>query len=794
MLQNYIKTAWRNITNNRLFSFINILGLAVGMALVIMIFLYIQHEKSYNQTLPDKEQVYRLYRHYESVNDRKMAIVPAPVAPALIDEVPEVQSASRFNGLDQVLVQLDKESIFIDGFAVADSLFFQTVPLPLQSGDPKTVFQQPASAVLSHEAAQRLFGKQNPIGKTLTINEVQKVTVTGVLAPPAGPSHFNAINVLLSQSDFSPYWSGGHCEVYVKLAKHTQSAIASEKATAMANAYVKQEYLEEGDTPPNRYPKWAFQPLLDIHLHSTTISGYNGQNGSLRQIGILLLLAFIVLLIACINYMNLATAKATKRSKEVGIRKVSGATFGQMVGQFLSESLLQSGLALILAVLLADVALPFFNKFVDRELALGEMMGSQLPLWLVVLAQVLGLLAGSYPAFYLSRFRPISTLKSTFTKGKKGGRLRQSMVILQFSLSITMLIVVGFVWKQVNFMMNKDLGFNSDQVIVATLNTEEAVAQFRRTKEVLLKERGIATGSVIARTPGQRIPNYTINLEGKDKPSYINTLFADAHLAETLDLEMVAGRFFSPDFASDTASAFIVNEAFLTAYEIEDPIGYRLKFAFDETYGEIIGVVKDFHYQGLQSALAPLIISAREDLAWFTNVAFKVDPTEVSASLAAIEQFWSGLEPQYPFRYSFLDEAFAQQYSSYKRFGNTILMGTLLSIFVAILGLFGLSTFTIEQRTKEMGIRKVLGATVTNLVQLIIKDFIKLVLIAGIVAMPFGYWFVNTWLQDFAYTTAIGPIPFALALLAALLLAMLTVFFQTIRSSRANPVEALRYE
>ena len=342
MLQNYLKIAWRNIIKNRLFSFINILGLSVGMALVIMIFLYIQHERSYNQTIPNKEQVYRLYRSYPSANGRKQAIVPAPVAPALIGEVPEIKSASRFSGIDEVLVQKENESIFIDGFATADSLFFQTVPLALQLGDPKTVFRRPASAVLSQHAAQLLFGKDSPVGQTLTINEEQQVTVTGVFAKPSGPSHFNAVNLLVSQNEFSPYWTGGHCEVYVNLVNNTEATMASEKATAMANNYVKQEYLEDGESPPSRYPDWKFQPLLDIHLHSTNVSGYNGKNGSLRQIGILLLLAFIVLLIACINYMNLATAKATKRSKEVGIRKVSGATFGQMVSQFLSESIMQS--------------------------------------------------------------------------------------------------------------------------------------------------------------------------------------------------------------------------------------------------------------------------------------------------------------------------------------------------------------------------------------------------------------------------------------------------------------------
>lgn len=794
MLQNYLKIAWRNIIKNRLFSFINILGLSVGMALIIMIFLYIQHERSYNQSIPDKEQVYRLYREYPAANTRKMAIVPAPVSPALMDEVPEIKSATRFSGIDEVLVQKGEESIFIDGFAIVDSLFFQTVPLPLQLGDHQTVLQRPASAVLSAATAQQLFGRQNPVGQVLTINEEQQVTVTGVMAEPAGPSHFNAVNIIVSQDEFSPYWTGGHCEVYVNLNSQSQAIVASEKATAMANSYVKQEYLEDGDTPPSRYPNWNFQPLLDIHLHSTDVSGYNGKNGSLRQIGILLLLAFIVLIIACINYMNLATAKAVKRSKEVGIRKVSGATFGQMVSQFLSESILQSGMALILAILLADLALPFFNQLIDRELTFTGILQSQLPIWLLALATIIGLIAGSYPAFYLSRIRPISTLKGVVSKGKGGGRMRQSLVVLQFSLSIAMIIVVGFVWKQVNFMLNQDLGFNGDQVVVATLNTEDAIAKLRRTKSDILQQPGISAASVIARTPGQRIPNYGMQIEGQEKGTYVNTLFADAQLAEALDLEVKAGRYFSEQISSDTARAFLVNEEFVRTYEIDNPIGHRMKFSFDEQYGEIIGVVKDFHYQGLQSSLEPLVISAREDLAWFTNVAFKVDPTQISSSLAAIEDLWGNLEPQYPFRYAFLDEEFAQQYNTYERFGNTILMGTLLSIFVAILGLFGLSTFTIEQRTKEIGIRKILGATVGNLVQLIIKDFVKLVLIAGILAIPLGYWFVSSWLQDFAYATSVGPTPFILALVAAVLLAVLTVFFQTMRSSTANPVEALRYE
>lgn len=794
MLQNYLKIAWRNIIKNRLFSFINILGLSVGMALIIMIFLYIQHEKSYNQSIPDKEQVYRLFREYPAANGRKTAVVPAPVSPALMDEVPEIKAAARFSGIDEVLVQKGDESIFIDGFALADSLFFQAVPLPLTAGDHRTVFSRPASAVLSAETAQQLFGNENPVGKVLTINEENQVTVTGVLAEPAGPSHFNAVNLLVSQDEYSPHWTGGHCEVYVKLNDLTQVTAASEKATAMANSYVRQEYVDDGETPPSRYPNWKFQPLLDIHLHSTDVSGFNGRNGSLRQIGILLLLAFIVLLIACINYMNLATAKAVKRSKEVGIRKVSGATFGQMVSQFLSESLLQSGMALIVAILLADLALPFFNQLIDRDLTFAGILDSQLPIWLLALATIIGLVAGSYPAFYLSRIRPISTLKGVLSKGKRGGRMRQSLVVLQFGLSIAMIIVVGFVWKQVNFMLNQDLGFNGDQVVVATLNTEDAIAKLRRTKSDILQQPGISAGAIMARTPGQRIPNYGMKLEGKDKATYINTLFADAQLADALSLDVLSGRYFSENISSDTARAFIVNEEFVRTYEIDDPIGFRMKFVFDEQYGEIIGVVKDFHYQGLQSALEPLVISAREDLAWFTNVAFKVDPTQVSSSLAAIEDLWSTLEPQYPFRYSFLDEEFAQQYNSYERFGNTILMGTLLSIFVAILGLFGLSTFTIEQRTKEIGIRKVLGATVGNLVQLIIKDFVKLVLIAGLLAIPLGYWFVNSWLQDFAYATSMGPMPFILALLAAVALAVVTVFFQTMRSSTANPVEALRYE
>ncbi|MEZ5039411.1 MAG: ABC transporter permease [Saprospiraceae bacterium] len=794
MFQNYIKTAWRNIVKNRLFSVINILGLSVGMTLLILIFLYIQHETSYNQTIPQQGQVYRIYKDFHRADGRKSAILPAPVSPAVMAEIPEVRSASRFSGIDEILVQVGEQSLFIEGFATADSLFFQTVPLALSQGDKNRVFSKPGNAVLSADMAKILFGNENPIGQAILINNEQQVTVEGVLAAPQGPSHFNAINLLVNEHDFSPHWTGGHCEVYVQLSDNTVPQLAEQKITALANDYIKQAYLEDGETPPERFPQWRLQPLTAIHLHSTNMGGYHGNNGSIRQIGILLSLGFIVLLIASINYMNLATARATKRAKEVGIRKVSGATFKQMVSQFLSESVLQSVMALCAAVVLADLALPYFSRVVDRPLDFFDILRSNLPIWLTLLAFCIGILAGSYPAFYLSQFRPISTLKGVMVKGKTGNRFRQSLVVLQFSLSITLIIMTGFVWKQVNYMLHQDLGFNGAQVVVATLNTAEAVEKFRRTKGTLLNQPGILSSSVVSRTPGQFIPNYTMNLESKEKEAYINTFFGDAGLAETLSLEMLEGRFFSEKFPRDTASAFVVNQQFLKTYGIENPIGYRLKFAFDETYGEIIGVVKDFHYQGLQSELAPLVISAREDIAWFSHVSFKIDPTLVSTAISQMEGFWKTLEPKHPFRYSFLDEDFARQYDTYERYGNIIALGTLLSIFVAILGLFGLSTFTIEQRTKEIGIRKVLGATVDNLIQLLIKDFIKLVLIAGMVALPIGYWFVDSWLADFAYPTALGPLPFALALFSAVLLAVLTVMFQTIRSSRANPVEALRYE
>ncbi len=794
MLKNFLKAAWRNLLKYKLFSAINILGLSIGMALSILILFFIQHEFSYDQWQPGQENVYRVYRDFQSTSGWKSAILPHALANAMVDEIPEVIAAGGVRGFYEGLVTIDGKSQYLSGIGQADSLLLQSWPITFSQGDPATALEQPNTAVLSARGAELLFGKENPLGKTIRLDNEVEYQVTGVIEAPRGKSHLSKVNMLVRYNEFSPYWTGAQTMIYAKLHSEATAENVGQKITDLANRNIRQEYLDAGESLPDKFPLWKLQPFADVHLKSVKIGGYSGDKGDIRQISLLALLSFVVLLIAGINYMNLSTARATQRSKEVGIRKVAGASRLHTITQFMMEALLQSTIAMLGAILITDLTLPLFSELVNRELNLEMITQGVLPFALVGLTLFTGLLAGSYPAFYLSRFKAIVTMKGTAFSGKGGSKLRQGLVVLQFTLSIALIILVGFIWKQVNYMQNQELGFNDQQVIVANINTEQAAEKIRQSRSRIENIPGVEHFSLVADLPGTSFSSYDMHIQGIEKSPSVDIFFADPELAETLELDMIDGRYLSVDLPTDRTNSFVVNERFVKEYQIENPVGHRMKFAFDETYGEIVGVVKDFHFTGLQSAMTPLVISAREDLPWYGNVAIKVEANQMSQVLDELKTTWASIEPVHPFRYSFLDEDFARQYDSFTRFGQTVLMVTILSIIIAIMGLFGLSTFMVERRTKEIGVRKVLGAPVASLVNLLVKEFVLLVFIAGLLALPISYYLVQDWLADFAYRTPVGVFPFALAILSALLLTLLTVSIQAYKSSIANPVRALRYE
>lgn len=792
MLKNYFKVALRNLLKSKLHSSINILGLAISLAVAILIMLYVRNEFSYDQWFEKPDQVYRVYRQWPGSNGGT-TWTPALLANTLQENFPEVISAAGLSFYGQVLLDYNRNKLYVDDVAIVDSTFFSILPFPFLYGNSGDALGKPNSMVISKDLSERVFGMINPIGKIVRLNGEDNYEIRGVMDIPPGNAHLD-YDIIVPFTYYSPNWTANNRATYIRVQDQTNVEQLSDKMTTHVNKFLEEDYLARGEKPgPEDYPFWKLQPLNDIHLQSATLSFQSASQGNIKYVYIFGLIGVIILLIAGINYMNLSTAQATQRAKEVGMRKVSGAKKQHLIGQFLSESVIQSLIALLLAVLLAEFLLPIFNTITDRSLSF--LSGNYWPLLLPLLGLtvLVGLLAGSYPAFVLSSFEPVKVLKGTVTK--IGGKqfLRKGLVVAQFTISIALIIIMTFIFKQVNFMMSQDLGFNGDQVLVIPMNLNDSHRKVRALKDEFMAIPGVKSIATSSRVPGQWLPDWTMKIQGKEdlKNVWPRVIFTDDGYAETLGLEIVEGRFFSSEFGADTINNFVVNETFVERYQIEDPIGQGVRFSSDTVYGKIIGVVKDYHYYGLNSSILPVAIGGRSNK-WQTSI--KLSTQNIPETITAIQSLWAKIEPVHPMQHSFLDADFAKQYAEQERFGQTLFYSTLLTIFIAVLGLFGLATFTAQKRIKEIGIRKVLGASVGQVTFMLMKDFVLLVLIAGIVAIPIGFLLTKRWLEDFAYTTDVSYLPFLGALIAALIIASLTVSYQAIRAATVNPVQSLRYE
>ncbi len=479
---------------------------------------------------------------------------------------------------------------------------------------------------------------------------------------------------------------------------------------------------------------------------------------------------------------------------EVGMRKVSGANKSQLISQFLLESTMQSFFALGIALVFAEFLLPSFNRIVDRNLTFFQGNFSSMFLPLMGIGVLIGLLAGIYPAFFLSNFKPVKTLKGKTLKTTGAAIFRKGLVVTQFSITVVLIIMMTFIVKQLDYMQSQDLGFKGEKVITVEINRWETPTKIMRQQNELLSINGVESMTLSNNVPGYKNSSYTIHMEGIEGNQNPDMLFVTPAFEETMGLEILEGRFFSYDFTMDTTKAFVVNETFVKEYIEGNPIGKRFNFVGENDFGPIIGVVKDHHFRSLEKEIRPLAMSARQDKHAYNYASFKLAQENMPTTINALKETWKNLEPTHPIQYSFLDEKFQKQYEENERFGQTVLYTTLLAIFIAILGLFGLTSFMAEQRSKEIGVRKILGASIFSLINLLVKDFVKLVLIAGLIAVPFGYWLVQNWLQDFAYATQINALPFIFAIFFAILLAIFTVSYQSIKVSSANPVEALKTE
>lgn len=781
MFKNYVKTVVRRLQRNKGYSFINIVGLAMGMACCILILLWVQDELSYDLFHEHAKHLYRVVeKNQYDTGVSFSAVTPAPVANVVKTEVPEVRNVARI-WLENIPLEYgDKKSTLMGG--LVDDSFLDMFTFPLNKGDAETALSDMNTILLTEESAVRLFGNEDPLGKSLKALDGYTITVTGILKDIPNNSHlrFDFLIPLQLATQFGislENWAHSRYFTYVQLHENASPEEAKIKIRA----------LEQRNAPGGSNSELQLQPIKDIYLHSL-----NG-GGAITYVYVFSIVALFSLIIACINFINLTTAWAAKRAKEVGLKKVMGAHRWQLVRQLMGETVVFTMMALVVAVLLVYFILPVFNEFSGKHLALSLLHDASLINGLIGISVITGLIAGSYPALYLSAFQPVQTLRSTLSRGIRGSKsfLRKGLVVFQFVISIALIVCTAVVYSQLYYMSHKDLGIDVENIVCVPV--DDLSTDYETMKHEFLQSPHILHVTAISNPPMPTFLGTSAAIwEGKREGQRISMGLAmvDYDCIETFRMEIVEGRGFSREFSTDATEAYIVNETAVRAMGMESPIGK--KFSWNQRDGKIIGVVKNFHSQSLRWEIRSFVLLISP--AWYNYLCIKVSADKTSEALVFIKDKWSQLRPNQELTYSFLDTRIDGLYRAEHRMGSVLQYFAFLAIFISCLGLFGLAAFVAEQRTKEIGIRKVLGSSVSTIVFLLAKEFLKWVFIANIVAWPLAWYAMNRWLQNFAYRTGISPWILISSGVLAMIIAVLTVSYQSIKAALANPVESLRYE
>jgi len=804
MLKNYFKIAFRNLWRNKAFSIINIFGLSIGLATCLIIMLFVQNELSYDRYNKKADRIVRVIFMGEVQGEKmKEASVMPPVAKTLLADYPEVEEATRLNVAGSPMVNYGDNTFKEESVAFVDSNFFNVFTLPLLQGDKKTALLEPNTLVITRAIAQKYFGKEEAIGKVLYFKSWNtNYKVTGVIdkVPSNSHFHFDFFASMAGVPDAkSSSWMTSNFYTYLVLQKEYDYKQLQAKLPNVVEKYIAPQMQQAMGITLKQFRQkgnnigFYLQPITDIHLHSDLqfdLAPY----GDIRYVYIFSAIAIFMLLIACINFMNLSTASASRRAREVGIRKVMGSLRGQLVRQFLVESLLITAVALLMSLLFVQLVLPLFNNITGKTLGLQITENTGLLPTLLLLGLITGILAGGYPAFFLSSFNPVTVLKGRLIAGKKTGWFRSGLVVFQFFISITLMVDTVVVYRQLSYIQSKKLGYEKEQVLILPetwlLGQKEAVL-----RQQLLQDPRVINVTSSGYLPAGPSDGNNFFIYAQDEASQIKSLRYDVEdtYIPTLGMQMAYGRNFSRDFADSTG--IILNETTARAFGWEkNAVGQTLKHRDNHgseiTY-HVIGVVKDFHFKSLHERISPLVMTLSKNSG---TLIIKTKTTDIAGLLATTKKNWASLNAQVPFTYSFLDDRFNKTYRAEQNTGLILGIFACLTILVACLGLFGLATFTATQRTKEIGIRKILGANVTAIVSLLSKDFLKLICIAFFIAIPIAWFIMNQWLQDFAYRTNIGWMAFAVAGILALLIALITISFQAIRAAISNPVKSLRTE
>lgn len=788
MFKNYLKIAFRNIVRHKAFSILNIAGLAIGMACSILILLWVQNELSYDRFHANANQLYRLTA---SAGDFKAAVSPAGMAEGLQNNLPEIKATVRLSKPSTNLFEVKNQKFEEKRVFFADSNFLQVFSFPLIEGNAKTALQRPDGILITQDMAKKYFGNQNALGKIIRKDNSDNFIVTGVLANVPSNSHLQFDFIVpmsylaKTNADLqNKTWGNFNFYTYIQLNKNIAASSAS---LIKLEQKIKEIYIAQ-----NKKLKVDFQlqPVTSIHLHSNLQIDVPG-NGNIQYVNIFFIVALFILAVACINFMNLATARSARRAKEVGLRKVVGAARTQLILQFLGESLIISFLSLLIAVGIVGLLLPMFNDLAGKQLSVNLLDGKLL-ISLVAIALVTGLISGSYPALYLSGFRPAMVLKGKVKSGGSNLIFRNILVVTQFVVSIILLAGTAVVYKQLNFIKSKNLGFEKSNLLYIPM-TGDIWSKQQALKTTLLQNPLTSDFTVISDLPTELVTGtIDVQWEGKDPNSQIviPSIDVDENFIKVFGMKMLSGRSFSSAFKGDSSN-YIINEkaAQMMGMNVNNAIGKPLSFA--DVKGTIIGVVKDFNFKPLQYEIEPLILRLNK---WGGIVVVRTKPGNTESTIKALQKIYSGLNPAYPLTYNFLDKDLDNLYRGEQQMGRIFNLFAILAIFISCLGLYGLSAFMAEQRTKEIGVRKVLGASVFNIVYLLSGSFTRLIFIAMAIAIPVSWFAINSWLKSFAYRIDISWTIFLVASSAALLIAWFTVGYESIKAAIANPVKSLRTE
>jgi putative ABC transport system permease protein len=809
MIKNYFKIAWRNLVKNKVFSFINITGLAIGLSCFLLIALYVIDELSYDRFYPNAERIYRINSDLRFGGSEMNLTQTSDMMGALLKkDYPQVEEYTRlYTSTGNKLIKKDNQFINEPRVANADSTFFSIFKLPAIAGDLKTCLDEPNTVVINESSAKKYFGSTNVLGKTIETNDTKNniYEITAVIKDIPQNSHLN-FDFIFSMKNVDYKWgqlTSHNFHTYLLLKPGTDYKAFEKKFDEYTIRYVLPEArqymhvnsMEEFQRAGNKL-HYSLIPLTEIHL-------YSKQNfeitppGNIQYVYVFCAIALFILLIACINFMNLTTARSAKRAKEVGIRKVLGTERRDLIKQFLFESTIVAFLSLIIAIVLATIVMPLFNDIAGKSMTVSKLFSPAILPLVLILPVVVGFLAGSYPAFFLSAFRPIEVLKGKLKTGTRTVSLRSFLVVFQFATSIILIIGTIVIYRQLHFIQTKDIGYDKEQVLIID-NSYALKDNVDAYKNSILQQAGVVSATVSSFLPVSK-SSRSDNTYSKDPVSNsensldMQSWRIDYDYFKTIGIHLLSGRDFSRDFGGDSTTV-IINESTAQALGYADPLGKKIYSLGDPEHAKsfiIIGVVKNFNFESLHQKVGPLAFFLRKNP--FT-ISIKVTAANIPSIIKRAEANWKAMAPGMPFSYRFLSDSFNEMYSAEQRVGKIAMIFSVLAIFIACLGLFGLATFIAEQRSKEIGIRKVLGASVQGIVQMLSRDFVKLVTISFIISAPIAWIIMNNWLQDFAYRIDMSWWIFAFAGLTALLIALLTVSFHAIKAAIANPVKSLRTE